>query len=239
MKSIIKIEKPEYIKGTRGAREDWAKITGKPLMLKPAVFLHTETGEYFCNIVGGISYPIAVNDEIKPGMVIILGIQNEPTLKFKVLETFESDNVFTLIEQAKEAREKYGFKLDSRILPYWYGDQEKYQTIIIKVSEALEQKDGADRGFYIKDLVDLREKFSFPLYVRQIFNTLTTKTFDINGDAMLTEHLQGFRRSAAEKGKTENFPAVGLLGGMVHSLQIEKPWLEDVDGRGTVFNIDI
>jgi len=25
---------------------------------------------------------------------------------------------------------------------------------------------------------------------------------------------------------------------MIHSLQIEKPWLEDSDGQGTVFNID-
>lgn len=239
MISAIRIEKPEHIKGTAQARHDFAIITGKELTLKPAVFLHLPSNEYYCHIVGGIAYPIAVNGEIKPGIVIIMGVQNEPGVKFQVLESYEDANIFNLIEQAIIARKKYGFGLDSRILPNFMGDQEKYQTIIIKTSEVLEKKLGYDQGFYIKDMVDLRERHSFPLYVRQIFNTLETKRLDINGDNTLVGHLQGFRREDAEKGKTENFPAVGLLGGMIHTLQIERPWLEGIDCQGTVFNIAI
>ncbi len=234
MKSVIKIEKPEHITGTEQARHDWGKVTGKELTLKPATFLHVPTGEYYCHLIGGIAYPTAT----VPGIVILLGIQSEPNVKFRVLETFEDINVFKLIEQAVMLRSKYGFGLDSRLLPYWYGDQEKFQTLIIKTSEALEKKLGYDRGFYIKDTVDLRERHSFPLYVRQIFNCLETNRLDMNSDDTLIGHLQSFQREDAEKGRTENYPATGLIGGMVHSLQIEKPWLDD-NIQGEAFNIAV
>lgn len=235
MTPIIAIEANSHIKNTRGAREDWATVTGNELVLKPAVFRHTETGDSYCNIVGGIAYPTAE----KPGIVLVSGIQNDPDVKFIILETYEDANVFKLIEKAVNLRGKYGFGLDSRILPSWYGDQEKFQTLILKCSESLEKIHGSTSGLYIKDMVDMRERHSFPLYVRQIFDTLKTQRLDINGDIVLTGHLQGFQRQDAEKGKTEDFPAVGLLGGIVHSLQIQQPWLEAVDGQDTVFNIDL
>jgi hypothetical protein len=234
----IRIEKPEHIAGTAGARHDWATVTGQELKLKQATFHHIPSCEYYCHIVGGIAYPVAAGQEVKPGILIILGIQNEPAIKFKVLEAFESNNVFNLIAKMVEMRKEYGFGLDSRILPNWYGDQDKYQTLIMKASEALEKQHGINAGLYIKDTVDRRERNSFPLYVRQIFHTLETKRFDASANGVTIGHLQSFQREDAEKGKTDDFPAVGLLGGMIHSLQIEKPWLEDADGQGTVFNID-
>ena len=203
-------------------------------MLKPATFLHKEQEEYYCGFVGGIAYPTAE----KPGIVIVIGLQNDQAVKFKVLDAWENSNVFELITRAVELRGKYGFGLDSRILPSWYGDQEKFQAIIVRVSEALERKTGVGRGLYIKDTVDLRERFAFPLYVRQIFDTLKSKRLDLAGDMILTGHLQGFQRQDSEKGKTEDFPAVGLLGGMVHSLQVQESWLEDPDGKNTAFNLD-
>ncbi|MCK5606459.1 hypothetical protein KAR91_31445 [Candidatus Pacearchaeota archaeon] len=230
MKSIIKILQPKHIKGTLQARIDFAKVTGKEFHLKPATFLNTETDEFFCNIVGGISYPTAT----LPGCVIIIGVQNEPEIKFKVIDCIEDQNVFILLQKVVMFREKYGFGTDSRLLPWWYGDQLKFQTLIVKASIALEEKHGINQGLYLKDTVDLREKHSFPLYIRQIFNTLEEKTLDIAQNEILVGYLQGFQREEAEKGKTENFPAIGLLGGMVHSLQIEQPWMQEVD-RGRSF----
>jgi hypothetical protein len=234
----IRIEKPEHIAGTSGARQDWAIVTGQELKLKQATFLHTPSSEYYCNIIGGIAYPVAAGQEVKPGIVIIMGIQNDPDVKFRVLDSFESSNVFSLIEKMVELRKQYGFGLDSRILPSWYGDQQKYQTLIMKSSEALEKRHGINAGLYLRDTIDRRETNAFPLYVRQIFNVLETKRLDVNRDNILTGHMQSLQREDAEKGRTDDFPAVGLLGGMVHSLQIEKPWLEDADGQGTVFNIE-
>jgi len=238
MTQKITIEKPDHIEGTAGARKDWAVITGKELTLKPAVFLHSKTGEYYCHLVGGVAYPVATGQEVKPGILLIVGIQNEPTVKFTVLESYEDNNVFNLIERMVTLRRDYLFGKDSRILPNWYGDQEKYQTLILKASESLEKHKGSEAGLYIKDTVDRREKHCFPLYVRQIFNALEKKQLDINGDRIVTGALQSFQREDAEKGALDNFPLVGLLGGMVHSLQVERPWLEDADGEGTVFNVE-
>ena len=234
MKVAIEIQKPEHIEGTEQARHDFAVVTGKELTLKPAVFHHIETDHYYCHLIGGIAYPTA----IAPGVVIIIGVENEPEVKFRVIESYESANVFKLIENAILMRKKYGFGLDSRLLPYWYGDQEKFKTLIIKTSEALEKVLGHDGGLYIKDMVDLRERHSFPLYVRQIFDARKTGRLERPTDRVSVSHLQAFQREDAEKGKTENFPLVGLLGGMVHSLQIEKPWMEDII-QGEAINLAI
>lgn len=233
MKSIITVEKPEHLEGTDQARYDHGIITGKEYTLKPATFLHAETKDYYCHIIGGIAYPTAT----LPGIVLIMGVQCEPEVKFRVFETFESVDVFELIEFAVLVRSKYGFGEDARLLPYWYGNQEKFQSLIIKTSEALELELGYDRGLYVKDLVDLRERFSFALYNRQNTDCLIKSILDLNDNKVLEGHLQGMDREDVEKGKVENFPAVGLLGGMVHSLQIEKPWLEDVI-QGEAFNIE-
>jgi len=232
MKSAIKIEADEFVQDTEQARHDFAKVTGHEFVLKPAVFLHTETGQRYCNIVGGLAYPTSS----EPGVVIILGIQNVPVVTFNVLDAYEDIDVFVLIEKCIEMRSKWGFWLDSRILPNWYGDQEKFQTLIIKASAVLEQKLGTEQGLYVKDMVDLRNRDAFPLYTRQISNSLLTKTLNINKNGVIISHLQGFDRTDAERGKVQDFPTIGLLGGMVHSLQNEKPWEEDIT-QGEAFNI--
>ena len=233
---MITIEKPEHVEGTEGARKDWAEVTGQELTIKQATFLHDTTGEYYCHLVGGVSYPIATGQEVRSGVLLIIGIQAEPVIKFTILESFETLDVFKLIERMVTMRREYLFGKDSRILPNWYGDQEKYQTLIMKASESLEKAHGVNAGLYIRDTIDRREKHSFPLYVRQIFHALETKRLDIHGDKIVTGHLQSFQREDAESGKVDDFPLVGLLGGMIHSLQVEKPWLEEE--WGTVFTID-
>jgi len=237
MTALINVEKPEHMSGTRGAREDWAVVTGQPLTLKPATFLHRPSGQYYCHIVGGIAYPTATAQEVKPGALIIMGIQSDP-VKYRILEVIESGDVFDLIEKLVDTRKAYGFGEDSRILPNWYGDQDKYQVLIMKASEVLERMHGVTSGLYIRDTLDRHDTQAFPLYVRQILNTLKIARLDVGQDKILTGHLQGLQREDAERGKVDDFPVVGLLGGMIHSLQIEQPWLEDVTGQGTVFNID-
>jgi hypothetical protein len=234
---VITVEKPEHIKGTLQARLDWAEVTGKELTLKPPVF-HHEDGHTYSNIIGGIAYPAAVDHIIRPGMVIIIGIEPDP-VKFRVLETVESPSVFDLFTACIDLRLKYGYGEDRRILPNFMGDQEKYLAILLKVSEALEKTQGHERGLYIKDMVDYRERYALPVYVRQLLDARKKYLLERPDQHIeLTNHLRSFQPEMAEKGRVEDFPAVGLLGGMIHSLQIERPWLEDPRGHDTVFNID-
>ena len=236
MKSVIKIEQAKHLKGTEQARYDFSKVTGKSFSLKPAVFFHPESGERFCNIIGGISYPTA----LEPGFVIILGVKNDP-VTYTVIDVFKEMNVFKLIANCVEMRIKWGYSLDSRILPWWYGDQNKFQTLIIKASAQLERKLGPEQGFYVKDMVDLREKYSFPLYVRQLFAARQSGRLiklSASEGKSLVEYVQGFTADDAEKKNVADYPAMGLLAGMIHSIEIERPWEEDVT-QGEVFNIAI
>jgi hypothetical protein len=204
------------------------------------VFHHTEYGHTYSNIVGGISYPAAVEHQIRPGMVAIMGIEPDP-LRFHIIDLVESPSVFDLLTACVDLRLRYGFGEDSRILPNFMGDQERYQAILLKVSEALEKK-GPENGLYIKDMVDYRERYALPVYVQQFLSALEkgilVKPVNPKIDAAITNHLLVFQSENAQKGRVEDFPAVGLLGGMIHSLQIERPWLEDPRGQDTVFNID-
>ncbi len=237
MKPVIKIKAEKHLEGTEQARHDFAIVTGRDIVLKSAVFCHTETDEHYCNIVGGIAYPTAV----EPGIVIVAGIQNEPKILFRILDVFENDNVFELISNCVQMRKKWGFGLDSRILPWWYGDQDKFRALILKTSAALEKVIGYDQGLYIKDLVDLRERHAFPLYIRQLFNARKTGLLEkpsLSGFMNIVGYIQGFNRELAEKTKTEDYPAVGLLAGMIHSLQIERSWEEEVM-QGEAFNIAV
>ncbi len=235
MKSIIKIEKPQFLAGTESAREDWAKITGRAMRLREPTFRHTETGEYYTNIVGGIAYMMGLS----PGVIIIMGVQTEPKLRFSVLEAYESQDLFSLLPKILELRVKYGFGEDSRLLPWFYGDERRFSSIVMKISEALERRLGPDYGLYIKDTVDLRLPHAFSLYLRQIYGVLSKGTLVFPVANLVQSHLQGFSKLDADRGLPQDHPAVGLLGGMVHSLLIEQPWLEATEGEETVFNLAV
>lgn len=231
---IIEIKKSKFLEGTEQARHDFAVIYGKEFKLKPPVFYHLETHHHYCNIIGGIAYPTI----IEPGIIIILGVRQNP-IRYEIFEIFEEVNIFKLITQLVRARKKYGFGKDSRILPNWYGEQDRFQTLIIRASEELEKKYGHTYGLYIKDYVDIKLKNALALYVRQIYSCLESgKLIKESLGDQLKQHLQAFQREDAEKGKIANYPAVGLLGGIIHSLEIERPWLEDV-AQGESFNIAI
>ena len=189
----------------------------------------------------GMSGLVDDSTAVEPGIVIVAGIQNEPKILFRILDVFENDNVFELISNCVQMRKKWGFGLDSRILPWWYGDQDKFRALILKTSAALEKVIGYDQGLYIKDLVDLRERHAFPLYIRQLFNARKTGLLEkpsLSGFMNIVGYIQGFNRELAEKTKTEDYPAIGLLAGMIHSLQIERPWEEEVM-QGEAFNIAV
>jgi hypothetical protein len=215
---VIVIERDEFLAGTEQARRDWARITGKEMVLKPDIFRHTGTGVGYADIAGGIAYPTTM-----PGCLIVMGITSAG--KLHVLEFMEEVIVFDLIRAAVAIRTKYGYGLSKDLLQAWTGDQEKYLPIVAKVSQKLEERLGFDRGFYVKDPVDYREPYAFPLYIRQIHNALKSRQLLINSQD-LTNHLQAFHPDMAEKGRIQEFPAVGLLGGLVHTLITEAPWEE-------------
>jgi hypothetical protein len=224
MTPVIQIIRDEHIQGTRQARSDWGKVTGKPITLKPAVFLDTRTGWRYSQIVGAVAYPA-----IEPGCIIVMGVSGEPDPAFTVLEYVESTDIYRQIEQIIDIRGKYAYGQHEGILQQWIGDPDRYLTLIAKCSVALEKNKGHDRGLYIREPADWGERHAFPMYVRQIHTALGAKTLRLNGHTDLINRLQSFQPPDADKGKIQDFPAVGMLGALTHTLMIERPWEQDAD----------
>jgi hypothetical protein len=239
MKCIIKVEQAKHMANTRQAREDFAVIYGQDTMLRNPVFWDMEAAERYCDIVGGIAYPSVS----APGVVIVIGIVLSKGLPiFKVLEAAEESEVFALFQTLLQLRMIYGFGKDARILPMWIGDPDKFQPLVSRTSVKLEEKHGEGQGLYIKPPVDFGEKHSFPLYIRQLFRSRNLQLrnpawLDLNGHQNISTYAQAIRQSDAENGKYDDFPMVGLLGGMMHTILTQRPWLETTKA-GQAFNLE-
>ena len=92
----------------------------------------------------------------------------------------------------------------------------------------LELRHGPDKGLYVREPADFKERYAFPLYMRQLRAALKEKALNINGETILVGRLQAFQPDEAEKGRIIDFPAVGMLGAVVHTLMIEMPWQEEI-----------
>ena len=229
----IRIIEDEHITGTRQARHDWAEVTGKEIELKPAIMLDTRTGWRYCHITGAIAYPA-----IEPGCVIVMGVQSEPEPTFTVLEYREFENICELIDAIIDLRILYGYGKHGSILQQWIGDPDRYLTLMSKCSQSLEKTYGHDKGLYIRGPADWQEQYAFPMYMRQIHTALSQKMLRLNKHIELINRLQAFQPQDADKGKIQDFPAVGMLGAMTHTIMIEKPWEQDVK-HGKPYNMEI
>ncbi len=239
MECVIRVEQDHHMEHTEQARKDWATVYGQDFTLKNPVFWNMEAAERYSDIIGGIAYPSVSS----AGIVIVIGIVMVNGLPvFKILEAAEEKEVFALFQILLRLRVKYGFGKDSRILPWWIGDPDRFQPLVSRTSVKLEEKHGEGQGIYIKPPVDFGEKHSFPLYIRQLFRARNPQLrspvyLDVNGHQNLSSYAQAIRQEDAENGKYEDFPVVGLLGGMVHTILTQRPWLETTQG-GSAFNLE-
>ena len=228
----IQIIEDEHVQGTRQARQDWAEVTGKEIELKPAILLDNRTGHRYSHITGAIAYPA-----LEPGCIIIAGVQGEPEPRITILEYHEYMSIYLLLSDVVDIRKLYGYGLSDKILDQWIGDQERYLTLISKCNQALE-KQKLDGGIYIREPADWQEQYAFPMYVRQLHAVLGDKQLYLNKHMDLINRLQSFQQADADKGKIQDFPAVGMLGAMTHTIMTEKPWEQDVK-HGKPYNMEI
>ncbi|WP_289020393.1 hypothetical protein [Desulfobacter postgatei] len=226
--SRIELIKDTLSKETAQARHDFAVVTGNPIQPKPAVYKDIETGIIYSHIVGAMAWPAA-----DPGAVFVFGIlspeNNSGKPRVDLLCYREHKSVASLVDAMVGTRKQFGYGLAEEILQQWIGDTERYQPIVVKKSVGLELRYGPDKGLYVREPADYKERYAFPLYMRQLRAALKEKVLNLNGEAILIGRLQSFQPQEAEKGHLIDFPAVGMLGAVVHTLMIETPWQEEIE----------
>ena len=227
----IQIIEDKLSRETAQARHDFGVVTGNPIRPKPSVFEDTRTGIIYNHIAGAMAWPTA-----EPGCIFIVGIlsteSNGGRPRLDVIEFQEHPTVSGLVDAMVRIRQDFGHGLDDHTLRQWVGDPERYQPILVKRSVSLEMRQGYDRGLYVREPAEFKDRYAFPLYMRQLRAALKEKVLNLNSHAGLLGRLQSFPHDAVEKGDLHDHPAVGMLGAFVHTLMIETPWQEEMDLPG-------
>lgn len=219
---MIEIVRDSYNAETRQARHDWAEVTGQMRELKPAIIHDMRTGAKYSSIAGAIGWPTAM----EPGCMIIAGVGQGA---IKVLEFREHQSVYDLIEDVVMTRKEYKHGSFGGILPDWVADPDRYLALVAETSVALETKLGSDRGLYIREPADWYEQHVFPLYMWQLRTALAKKQLHIQDHQGLVGRLQSIPPDIIDKGKVFDYPAVGALAGLTHTIITERTWEQDID----------
>lgn len=228
---MIEIIRDSYNYETRQARHDWAEVTGQMRELKPSLIHDTRTDAKYAVIAGAIGWPTA----LEPGCMIIAGVSHG---NIHVLEFREHQSVYELIDDVVMTRKQYRYGEFGGILPDWVADPDRYQALVVETSTAIEKKLGDGLGLYIREPADWYEKNVFPLYMWQLRTALGKNQLDIKQFPDLVGRLQAIQPDIIDKGKVFDYPAAGILAGLVHTIMSERSWEQSID-HGKPFNLEI
>jgi len=233
MMTHITIVADEHDAETRQARHDWAEVTGTPIELVPETLIDARTGWRYTSIQGAVGYP----HKDEPGCMIIAGVQSKPHQRLVILEYREHQSVYDLVSDITVTREKYRHGQHRGILPHWIGDPDRYEAVISTSSVALEHKLGPERGIYIKPPLDWGHRHDLAMYLWQIKSALQSGVLLIRDHPDLSSRLQAVQPDIVDKGKCIDYPTVAMLGGLIHTALLERPWQQDIE-QGQPINIE-
>ena len=233
MTCIIKKITHPFAYDLRQAREDFAKITNKPLIERPFYYENIQNGHQYLDIYGCVGWPTKVSevDDGRAGYVAIVaaGRDEHPieTPVFALLAEYESKNVPSLLNFMLEMREKYGYGLHPTLLTSWWGDSDRFIVPLAMVNEKLVGKE-----IMLAPPVGFQDKTHFDDYARSmqslISKDIKIKRFQfMEGLEILKNRLREFKLDE---------PAVVAVGGLVHTLVLTMPWMEQV--QDNVFVVD-
>lgn len=244
IKSRIKLVTNEIAWQLWMARHDHAIVTGQEFVERPHWYEDMETGRLFHDIYACLGWPSEVKegDLGLPGYAAIIGVcrphdrdehYNPINSKFLMLEEFEDQDVPTLLDKCIEMRKRWGYGLRSDLLTIWYGDPDRFLSVLARKNEFLTKLGGPDNALLLTPPEDFYTPQIFDQYARAMQSALLrrggekgSQRFFFGGNVILKARLEAFRRDD---------PAVLAMGGLVHSLLSRTLWMDE---RGeTVFNV--
>ena len=163
----------------------------------------------YTHITGGIILP----QFEASGYIVTVGVGKNN--RFHCLEEFESRDELDLISRAKSLQAEYG----PGVIRTWWGDAEHLMSLV---------NDG-DNPVIISFPIDYDKSDSFQIYRARLGVSLlnNAKQFYFHDCDKLKSQVVAFNRdkTASEK----NNPAVAMLGWVVHTLLMYRPWEQAVE----------
>jgi len=236
-KSVIEVVKRKNT--ISGSDQHIAMITGRQHVKKNHYYRHIETGQEYSHIAGGIGWPGE-----KPGFTAIVATEKDADT-LHVLAEAEALNVNELLSECLKLRETYGYGRHPDLFPSWYGDHERFQTFVTDFNQEMERNEENFKWLSLSPPRDHERSNAFEIWVNAVRACLSRdtsgeKVLYLGNCQKLRNHIQNLPPDAAIKGSIEQYPAISCLGGLVHSLVIRKPWLDEIvgqGGRGTISTI--
>jgi hypothetical protein len=209
--------------------QDEAAVTGQAYVERPWWYENDVTGQTYYDLFGCIGWPSEVSDKDDgmPGYAAVVGAvrqrtegQDPKVAAFQLLSEMEHKDVPTLLDGMLSMREEYGFGLFPGLMQAWYGDPDRFITILALMNERLEKERGDGRSaILVTPPDDFYEQKAFDHYVRSFRSVLMPDKvrFYFGKNEILRSRLKEFRL---------NDPAIYSVGGLVHSLLSGCSWMD-------------
>lgn len=174
----------------------------------------------YSHITGGIILPTFD----QPGYLITIGVRYDDVLRFDCLNEYEtisthdSDESYELIDRAQEIQKEYG----KDIIKHWWGNPEEMMSLV-------NESNMAGNPIYIARPVDSNQTDDFNIYTARIKMALykKNKMLYLGENNLLRNYIMSFIQD--KKARPENNPALYVLGSLVHTLLIMRPWEKAVE----------
>ena len=229
----------EVIRESQGNKEANALIsgvTGFQYAPKPVYYQNKESGQLYNHIAGSIGWP----GKGEKGFAVIVavdrcGVEDSPILR--VLDEIEERSIAKLLHVCVKKRKRYGYGLDRDLLPFWWGDYQRFSSLI----DSFNQKLGDEDPILLAEPPDFKEANKFEIMFNRI-ESLLQKDKDgevrlvLGKNNKLRNHLLNQPHDAASKSDKE-FPAIAALGGCVHAVMASNLWRDQAQSTNLVQTI--
>lgn len=229
MSKIKIVQHPEAF-GISQSWKDEANITGQPYVQKPFWYANEETGQTYYDIFGCIGWPTEFSDkrESSAGYIAVVGAVrpkgdgvSPQEAKFQLLTEMEHLDVPSLLQGVLTMRQEYGFGLHPELLHAFFGDPERFVTILALLNERLMRLNGGEKNtILVSPPDDFYTERVFDTYVRSLRSVLVpgnTRLFFGKHNEILKTRIREFRQGD---------PAVMAVGGLVHTMLSQCMWMD-------------
>ena len=227
---MIEFLQDKYPIATMQARRDYAHVTKTPVVEPPYWFRDTDTGKEYHGIFGALGWPQRLSESAnsRDGYAVIVGIlkiegQDPENARMEVLEELEeqSGSEGRLIKACVKMRNRWGYGVHHSILPVFYGDHRPFELVVADFNTRIAETTNDDReAFIVSPPDDFDNPKAFDIYMGRLRSVLVAgqdKRLFLEDGQIIRNRIKTFRRDD---------PAIMALGGLMHTLLLRQPWME-------------